>query len=1432
MGELRLEAREFQNLAQWRWVLTGPGGEFLADHEVRLERRCWQFAAFTDLLGYLHWHAAPDRRVEDEARIVAEVGQWIEAQVLGPVAEALFRARPATVRVVVPDTPLEARALLFRPLELGHARGRPLAVQDVTLIMQFGADQAAGGAGPVGDRLRVLGLFSLPVGGQPLNLRRERHALVRLLRGIGAVDRAVDVRVLQYGVTRARLQEVLEEGEGWDVIHVSGHGAPGELLLETEDGSPAPVTAGELTDLLDLARERLKLVTVSACWSAALTAAEQRRLLGLPVPDGLGGQQAEGGGPGEPGPAGVVPEAGNRGEAGAGEGVPAGALAAELADRLGCAVLAMRYPVVDDFAIGLAGKLYELLADRGRPLPRALGMALRQVVADPPTPACPALSAATPALFGATAAGLTLAAPPRTQPRSYDAGRLKMAGFLAQPDRFVGRTAVMARASAALAARSRLSGVLLHGMPGGGKTACALELAYTQEHAFDRLIWYKAPDEGRGIRGALAEFALTLEQELPGFQMVHLLEDPQRLAAFLPQLTELLETGRVLVVADNIESLLSDTGQWRDGRWGQVITAMTGHSGLGRVVLTSRRPPADVDARVRVLTVDALSLDEALLLTRELPHLDALIGGVLPGVDRDAARALAVGVLDVAQGHPKLLELADGQAADPARLAVLVQAGGRAWQETGGLPEGFFATGEPQAAGQDYLHVLAAWTQAAAAGLAPGDRDLFWFLCCLEEGDRIRPVVENNWADLWVRLGRAGDPPGLDAALAAVAATGLAAVQAGSSEGNESYGIHPGVAAAGRAEAEDTFREAVDTELAAFWRTISDYAQKNEGEQQASEMVVKAGLSAAPYLLRLHEWQLAGHLIVSALQRDRSRTVTGAALPALQAITAAAAGTEDEPDMTRLLAVALESIDPAAAEASLRAALAAALDRGEYLSASITGTDLVRYCRNTGRLAEALTLAEQTIGYTQQAGLGPWTQLADQATRLQVLAVMGQSSEVLAEVNRLRVHMDSLPATSTQPETAVPWNVRETLLDTGRQAARQLERWQDALDLNAEAAVSQRDRGAPATSIARMRFNDYGPLLQLGRTDEALALLLYCREVFEAAKDVEMLGKVFGALADTETRLGHGQAAIALERDALRYCYLSGDADAITVSHHNLGNDLANRAGQPAAALAHHMAAALIRAITGGYGLEDSVRAAADDMRELGDDSAVPAQMAQLCREIAEVPGADLGKLIGALSTAEAAGQALQELIAQIRELAAAPSAPPYRYLAAWDPVIAALLAARAGSREAADALSSELASYDDSADWAALAAALRRMHQGDTSPSLVAGLDRIDAAVAARALDALAGQVSIPADLWPTIPIRWILGTIVAVARGNTAVEQETRQSLDHLAADHAALAGALGQILDGDRDPSLATSLTYPADQAIVATVLQHLPARAEEA
>ena len=193
----------------------------------------------------------------------------------------------------------------------------------------------------------------------------------------------MDVRVLQYGVTRERLQEVLEEGEGWDVIHLSGHGAPGELELETEDGSADSVTAAEL-------------VGAAGCWRRR--AGEAGDGVGVLVGGDDPGRAAAAaklpcrtisGGAGPPGLAGE-PEAGEL-EPGRAGLEAAGGLAAELADRLGCAVLAMRYPVVDDFAIAWPGSSTSCWLARGSRCRGRWGSRWRDrtVIADPPTAGVP-----------------------------------------------------------------------------------------------------------------------------------------------------------------------------------------------------------------------------------------------------------------------------------------------------------------------------------------------------------------------------------------------------------------------------------------------------------------------------------------------------------------------------------------------------------------------------------------------------------------------------------------------------------------------------------------------------------------------------------------------------------------------------------------------------------------------------------------------------------------------------------------------------------------------------------------------------------------------------------------------------------------------------------------------------------------------------------
>ncbi len=343
---------------------------------------------------------------------------------------------------------------------------------------------------PVGEALRMLAVFSLPTATSALALRRERYELSRLVRRVAARGRRrVELEVAQYGVTREVLGDLAESGDGWDVLHLSGHGRAGEFLLEQADGSPDPVSTAELIGLLRPARARVKLAVVSACQSAAATTAETLRWLGLDDPAAdLEAQAAQ--------------------EATAIPAVVAWALVAEL----GCAVVAMRYPVIDDFAVDFADELYDRVFRHAQPLDRAVAAAVPTAAGATLSSSRPAISASTVAIFGASAAGLSLA-PPIGAP-ALDPAEQVMGRFPPEPPRFVGRAEPMAASSTALAPESGRTAVVFHGMTGAGKTSCAVELAYRHQRVFAALAFWSAPTDPDQFGDALRLLAVALEAQL------------------------------------------------------------------------------------------------------------------------------------------------------------------------------------------------------------------------------------------------------------------------------------------------------------------------------------------------------------------------------------------------------------------------------------------------------------------------------------------------------------------------------------------------------------------------------------------------------------------------------------------------------------------------------------------------------------------------------------------------------------------------------------------------------------------------------------------------------------------------------------------------------------------------------------------------------
>ncbi len=1511
---LVLAAVDVAGPLRWRWRLSDAGtGAMLADHEVDLaapDRGTGiggltgkaAVAAFGDLYGYARAYAVPDRRLADETRYLAQAGEWAGRVLLGePVAAAIAAAAPVTVRVLIPpadDRQADAGGLPLWPLELAHHRGVPLAARgDVAFVYDIAA-QGAGQPSPASGEpgtgpLRILAVFSQPTKTSVLALRRERYALSRLIReGVARRRAAVELRVVQYGVTRERLSEIAADGDGWDILHLSGHGGVAGFLLERQDGTSDPVATDDLVALLRPARPRVSLAVVSACESAAEVTAQTYRLLGLtdqaesleaearktryPDAEDLGaaesgdtataaddpggaarsgaesaGAAVPGDGPdddatapgGEPtGPAEPVAEldgladrtdqdATDQAAAGR-EPVPVQSLARSLLTELGCAVVGMRFPVVDEFAVGFAGEFYERLLSRGQAVDAAVAAALPAAAGEKPSAARPPISLATPVILGTRAIGLRLRAP-RADP-DLGFGGIQMQGFPPEPPRFVGRAEAMARASAALAAGSGTTAVLLHGMAGAGKTACAVELAYRHEDAFATTAFWQAPANADDDWGdALPSLAAALDIQLGryGFQMSPYITTVESLGRLLPLLRRLLETSGILLVLDNLETLLTSAGSWRDPRWAALSRALTAHDGESRVILTSRIPPSTFAASpddpsgrapraslgspveaaapaVLTLPVHALSLDESVALARELPNLGNLVHAdetpLRPAPARSPAQAIANPsereitadrarvrrVLRVVQGHPKLMELADAMAADRARLDTQLQAAEAAAGQAAGTGRGldaFFRVGESTLGAGEFLTALAGWTAGALGTLSPEARLVAEFVACLEEGDRRSDVIEATWAALWRRLGRAGDPaePGpLLAALAGAAlveaetvpAAGVAGRAGGGGppgeDGPVSWGhheatahvgggdeagggglaspgqrdgvvtgrrlvvlrVHPGVAAAVAGAAGPGVRAAVDAELAQFWAAVSRWAREREGGED-SGLVVAAGLAAAPYLLRRGDWDTAGFLLEQATVRDGSPGTVQAALPSLRRI-AAATGL---PAATGRLARVLRRVDRGEAERLRRGVLDDSAAAGDFRVASAAAGDLCNLLMEAGRLREALAAAERKQEYSERAGLGPWTRLLDQAQRLQVLGLMGEHARVLAETEELRAAMAALPARPGPGEAVDPWHVRELILGTGRSSALAAGDWARCLELNAEVVASKRARGAGVHEVTRFRFNDAWPLMRLGRLEDAGRLLGECQRVFEDHADTARLARVLSNRASLEDALGRVSAAAELERAALRLRYARPELRDIAVGHHNLASSLWELEGDPAGQRAHRLAAALLYQLAGmAHDLADTMRVLAAESRAGGGDPSLPTTLAQVIEAADCTEGVRLGALLAAIEPdVQVIEQALADILRTAANLPPEDSEPdPARYLREWEPYVTAIATAcRTGQQPPAELLE-ELDNLANSADWSALAAALRRILSGERAEAtLLTGLDPIDTAIAREIL-------------------------------------------------------------------------------------------------
>ena len=179
--------------------------------------------------------------------------------------------------------PPELAGLPWEALPRPDGRG-PLALHPlVSLFRKTDAASARLLPGP----LRIVVAIAAPDsgGGAVLDYEDELRNVLAAVRA--ARQDAADVRVVPFA-TPAAIRDELGRGPA-HVLHISGHGSPGTLDLENEDGSARTVTAGQFLDLAIPPGRMPPVISLAACYTDA-AASRGRGVLRRPaVRTGRGG---------------------------------------------------------------------------------------------------------------------------------------------------------------------------------------------------------------------------------------------------------------------------------------------------------------------------------------------------------------------------------------------------------------------------------------------------------------------------------------------------------------------------------------------------------------------------------------------------------------------------------------------------------------------------------------------------------------------------------------------------------------------------------------------------------------------------------------------------------------------------------------------------------------------------------------------------------------------------------------------------------------------------------------------------------------------------------------------------------------------------------------------------------------------------------------
>jgi tetratricopeptide (TPR) repeat protein len=243
--------------------------------------------------------------------------------------------------------------------------------------------------------------------------------------------------------------------------------------------------------------------------------------------------------------------------------------------------------------------------------------------------------------------------------------------------------------------------------------------------------------------------------------------------------------------------------------------------------------------------------------------------------------------------------------------------------------------------------------------------------------------------------------------------------------------------------------------------------------------------------------------------------------------------------------------------------------------------------RDVGDLEAAKQLWLRSADAERRAGSPEVKTIGSELEALRIDALRGETAQVLPDIDsrldQIRQWWQRQQAGESVAEAPDRTDLGRALvsaLDIARAANLGLKRWQTCLDLLQETESVQRALGESDASLAQPRFNQCGPLIRLGRLDEAKSVLESCLSVFRAAGIASHEAACLSALADVWSRRGEHDEAIALARQALGVRNTLPNPANRGCSHESLGVYL-QRADQTVVAVVHQLAAGAYYLVVG-----------------------------------------------------------------------------------------------------------------------------------------------------------------------------------------------------------------------------------------------------------